>query len=184
MFLIVQKNLTDSTAQAYLIQIRAFFNAVKKPVHQIKVKDIQTFLYNVKRNKSAKTYRNYLGTLKVYFRDFLQEPNLVAEFRFPRKNVIPKAGLPYKDQIRIFFKQLPSKRDKLIFLLLASSGLRLSELLSLRLSDIDLEKRMIVPQLHAGTTKRSWITFYNEEAGEALKSYFSDLESDGKIFKI
>ncbi len=184
MFLIVQKNLTESTATAYLIQIRAFFNTVKKPVPQIKVKDIQNFLYNIKRNKSSKTYRNYLGTLKVYFRDFLSKPELVKDFRFPRKSIIPKMGLPDKEKIRIFFKYLPSERDKLIFILLASSGLRLSELLSLRYSDIDLGERMIMPQSHAGTTKRSWITFYNIEAEEVLKSYFSIIDRDGKIFKI
>ncbi len=109
MFLIVQKNLTESTATAYLIQIKAFFNAVKKPAHQIKVKDVQNFLYNIKRNKSSKTYRNYLGTLKVYFRDFLRKPELVQDFRFPKKSVIPKIGLPNKGQIKIFFKYLPSQ---------------------------------------------------------------------------
>ncbi len=78
----------------------------------------------------------------------------------------------------------PSERDKLIFLLLATSGLRLSELLSLRHSGIDLDNRMIVPQFHTGITKRSWITFYNRETEEVLKSYLSTTRRDGKIFEI
>ena len=63
---------------------------------------------------------------------------------------------------------LPSLKYKIIFLALASSGLRISELLN---ATIDPDKRMIIPQSHEGGTKKSWVTFYNEETANLLESY-------------
>jgi len=53
----------------------------------------------------------------------------------------------------------------------ASSGLRKAEILSLTLDNIDFEKRMITPNNHTGNTKKSWVSFYNEEAEEVLNEY-------------
>jgi integrase len=56
-------------------------------------------------------------------------------------------------------------------LLYATTGLRRDEILSLRPEDIDFDKHMITPNNHEGETKKSWVSFYNEEAGLALKEY-------------
>lgn len=64
------------------------------------------------------------------------------------------------------------KREAL-FLLYATTGLGRDEILSLRLEDIDFEKRMITPNNHRGETKKSWVSFYNEESERALNEYLN-----------
>jgi len=74
--------------------------------------------------------------------------NIVKDFKFPRTTVRPKI-LPSKDQLKIFYNALPDKY-KVIFLLLASSGLRVGELLN---TEIDQNNRMLILRVNVGITK-------------------------------
>ncbi len=100
-------------------------------------------------------------------------PDLAKDIRFPRSKVRPKI-LPSKDQIKNFYDALPDKY-KIIFLMLASSGLRVSELLK---AEIDKTNRMVIPN-HCSQTKCSWVSFYNEEAAALLKNGFPQITVDG-----
>ncbi|RLF92549.1 hypothetical protein DRN52_07825, partial [Thermococci archaeon] len=63
-----------------------------------------------------------------------------------------------------------------MFLIYSTTGLRRKEILNLRVGDIDFEKRMIIPRESSSRTKRTWITFYNDEAEEALKRYLGSFQ--------
>lgn len=58
-------------------------------------------------------------------------------------------------------------------MLYAANGLRREEILSLRPENIDFSKRMITPNNHNGETKKSWVSFYSEDAEVALKEYLA-----------
>jgi integrase len=57
-------------------------------------------------------------------------------------------------------------------MLYATTGLRREEILSLKPENINFDMRIITPNNHEGETKKSWVSFYNEEAEKALKEYF------------
>ena len=52
-----------------------------------------------------------------------------------------------------------------------TSGLKPVELLGLTENGIDMESRMIIPSVHKGATKRSWIAFFNTETETLMKPY-------------
>ncbi len=173
-FLRVQKNLSDLTVQSHLNNLNVFLRQVKKPVNKLAYEDIQDFMLWIKENKSQKTYGNYLCTMKVFFRDFLKMPAMVNDFKFPSISVKPKR-LPSKEELGIFFDALPDIKYRIIFLALASSGLRISELLTV---EVDKGKKILMPESHDGNNKKSWVSFYNSEVEELLKKY------DGNPFEI
>jgi len=110
--------------------------------------------------------------LKVFFRDFLQMPELVSSFKFPHRVFKPKQ-IVTKEQIRTFYSAIESTKEKALLLLYATSGLRRQEILSLTFDDVDFEKRMITPNNHLGETKKSWVSFYNKEAEQMLNKYLA-----------
>ncbi len=65
---------------------------------------------------------------------------------------------------------------KCIAIFLASSGLRKSEVLYLKKSEINTELRCIIPNCHSGETKQTGISFYNEEAEKILQEYLKKIE--------
>jgi integrase len=133
------------------------------------------------RDKSSYTYANYLKALKVFFRDYLGMPHVVSTFKFPHHEIILKK-LPTREELRKFYEALPNLKSKTLFLLFASSGLRLSEVLDLKVSDIDMEKRMIIVN-HASRTKKGWVSFFNEEAQKLLKEYIKVCKPKEKLFR-
>jgi integrase len=118
--------------------------------------------------KSESVYRNTLAAFKRFFRDFLDRPEIVATFKFPQSQFKPKV-VPSKEELQRFYDALDSELSEALFLFYASSGLRKNEVLSLTLKNVDFEKRMIVPNCHWGSTKSSYVSFYNEETEQALK---------------
>ena len=115
-----------------------------------------------------KTYAWHLCALKRFFRDFLGRPSLVESFSFP--TIVPKPKLiPSKEELRRFASCL-NEEDLALFLVLASSGLRRSEVLSVKLKDVDFNRRMFIPA-KSSKTKFAWVGFFNEEAEEALKAF-------------
>jgi integrase len=109
---------------------------------------------------------------------------VVGSFKF-RKIMLRPVVVPSKDQLKRFYQALRTPRARALFLMYVSTGLRKMELLSLTNDDIDWDKRMVIPNNHNGGTKRSWVTFFNEEAERALKEYLAT-RKDGspKLFRI
>ena len=80
--------------------------------------------------------------------------------------------IPSKEELRQALQDAPL-RTKAIVTFLASSGLRASELLELRLKDIDFSKEPNKVNVSGITAKerKSRITFISREASQLLKSY-------------
>ncbi len=174
-FVLIDRRLSMDSAFHYTNTVFRLLTFTGKPVKAIDKDDLREFLSLFSNNH---TYRNNLKGLKVFFRDFMGRPELVGSFKFPRAELQPRF-LPTKKQLSEFFGEL-SGHERPLFLLYASSGLRRSEVLDLRADQLDLENRAIIP-CHATTQKKSWISFYNEEAESELKPW---LTSEGKIFRL
>jgi len=59
----------------------------------------------------------------------------------------------------------------------ATTGLRRDEILSLKLENIDFSKQKTTPDNHEGETKKSWVSFYNDEAERVVKEYLATKKS-------
>lgn len=118
------------------------------------------------RLAAIKGYLRFLG-LKIYTEDckqIIKIPKDVKEREIPlTKDLI----------LRVLRNVTP--RLQTVILILASSGMRIGELVQLRLSDIDLSSNPTRIQLRAQTTKtrQSRETFISSEATKALKDYLS-----------
>jgi integrase len=179
----VDLRLADNTAKEYRRHMRRFLETGKKPAGSATAEDVREFLKPL-TNGSANTYGNALKPLKVFFRDFMKMPEAVETFKF-RKAPLTPVTVPSKEQLRKFYQALRTPIARALFLMYAATGLRKMELLSLRKDDVDWDKRMIVPRSHSGETKRSWATFFNEEAEQALKQYLATRKDDSpKLFRV
>jgi len=160
-FLKVDLRRSDKTAYEHTYYIKKFLNELTKPVESATVEDVREYLKNLKI--SSAQYKNILMALKVFFRDFLKTPEVVASFKFPHQVFKPKQILN-KEQLVQFYNCLETAKEKALFMLYATTGLRRDEISSLKPEDIDFQKGMITPNNHKGETKKSWVGFYNEEA--------------------
>lgn len=121
-------------------------------------KSIQT------RMASVKGYLRHLG-IKIYSEDFKYSVRLPKTIR-QREEPITRAII-----VRIL-KHLPPKLQTVV-VILSASGMRIGELVQLKLSDIDFTTTPTMIKIRAETTKtkQSRDTFLTEEATGMLKDY-------------
>ncbi len=121
-------------------------------------------------------------TMKRLFRDFLKRPDLVERVKVSRPYTPPKfVRLPTAEDLKRVAEYLITLRtaplDMSLFLFYATTGLRRSEALQLKLSDIVWEHRAVVPR-YDRNTKKTGITFFNREAEAWLEYYLSQREEE------
>ncbi|KYK37511.1 MAG: hypothetical protein AYK18_09855 [Theionarchaea archaeon DG-70] len=177
----MDKQLADLTVKAHLSHISRFLGKVSGDPRVLSREDVRTHLRWLKDTKPG-VYKNRLSALKVFYRDFLGRPEVVESFRFPAKaQTIIK--VPATEDLRAFYGDLEELLARAMFLLYATSGLRRNELFRLKRKNIDLQNRMIIPEDNGSRTKRTYVTFYNEEAAKLLEQIFPE-DPEARIFKV
>jgi integrase/recombinase XerD len=180
-FQIVDLKRSERTAKEKVWYIKKFLKIVTKNTSEISREDIRSYLKSLNGVGTA-TYSNTFKSLKVFFRDFLRKPEVVETFRFPKQKFKPKS-IPSREALQKFYEAMHSTKERALFLLYASSGLRRMEILNLLIRDVDFKKRMIKPKTHSGETKKAWLSFFNEETSRVLKQYLETRRDDNpKLF--
>ncbi len=170
----VDLQLRENTVKGHAQKIRRFFKSVKKDPGDVTDVDIRNYLAGFKE-KRERTRANLIIALRRFFRDFMRMGEVVESFRLPHTPFKPKT-VPTREDVQKFYAALKSPRERAIFLMYATTGLRKHELISLALKEIDLERRTVLPKGDCSRTKRTWATFCNEESEQALREYLNGRE--------
>jgi site-specific recombinase XerD len=134
-FCLVDLQLSRDTVKQHRYNLRKFFNWLQRNGYgTVNSEILREFLMEF-RFGNPYTYSNIVKSLKRFFRDFLGIQGIVKSFRFPSASFTIKK-LPTKEELKKFYEALNNVRDKTIFLLIASSGLRRNEALNLKLSSL------------------------------------------------
>ncbi|MBI2937060.1 MAG: tyrosine-type recombinase/integrase [Thaumarchaeota archaeon] len=182
----IDLRLTEETIMYHTGQLKRLDAEIRK--HGIGLvsasqEDLRSYLMRF-NGMSDSSFSNAVKAMRRFYRDFLDRPDLVRTFKLPACMVQPKI-LPSRRDLQEAYASLDNARDKALFLLYATTGLRKEEIRCLKMSELNRENRMIVTGYHRGSTKRAWITFYNSEAEEALNEYLRGREEgDERVFTV
>ena len=146
-FLQVEKGYSDHTCEAYALDLAEFLEFVEDQdsydLSTQKLRNYLTYLYELKRERT--TVARKLAALRSFFRylekrDLFQD-NPMVDIKTPKKgHYLPQFLYPGDIEKHLDTPDLTKPigmRDRAILELFYSSGLRLSELVNLNLSDID-----------------------------------------------
>ncbi len=182
-FLSYEKHYSSNTVLSYgndLEQCNKFLSAINKDFETATANDLRAWMISlVNQNISASSIHRKISTLKTFYKFLLRE-QIVAQDP-TRKLIAPKikSRLPFfveeKNMLSLFqsisfandFKGL---RDKLVLSLLFATGIRLSELLHLTISDIDLHSCTLKV---LGKRKKERIIPFGKTVKEDILSYLT-----------
>lgn len=146
-YLEIEKNYSPHTLVNYHRDLLDFSLFVDKPIEKIDYFIFRKFIASLnQRNLSKKTQARKISTLKSFFKFLLKEgfieTNPALSIPYPKLEKSLSKFLT-EDDMRRLLDSLPQEgllqlRDKAIFELLYSSGMRASELVNLNVDDIDL----------------------------------------------
>ena len=130
-------------------------------------------------NDSESWKSNQIKALRRYARDFLRLGNWIEQFEFKSTSNIMKIKKIPNDEQLVEFCYALSYVSQVAFLVMHDSGLRIGEIMKLRVKDIDFEIKMIdASEIHKGNTKHSYLSFVTEQTSEILFDY---LDNNNKL---
>lgn len=180
-FIIFEKNLSPNTIKAYKndLSILEYFLKKEKIIdtEEIDYKFFKDFLKFLDRyNYSNRSTIRKLSTYINYFK-FL-EHNKLIKMQLSQKISVPKRETRFYDflseeEIKVFLENISPDdeigiRDRVIFEIFYSTGVRISELESIKMKDIDFKNDEIKV---VGKGRKERIVFLNTEANLYLNKY-------------
>jgi integrase/recombinase XerC len=179
-FLKSEQNVSPHTLRSYTKDLDDFLTFIDKSPKEIDNLDIRSFLASLHHKKLKKSsISRKLATIRSFFK-FLHREGYVK--KNPAKLVsspkVPKNLPRFLSIDEVFYlMETPQgdtfkpTRDKAILELLYSSGLRVSELTSLDMSDLNIKESLLLAK---GKGRKERILPIGQKAMEALQNYLPE----------
>lgn len=192
-----RKRLDPKTLKAYRIDLKQYEDFCTNLSDFFDKNVVDSFITSLHKQYKPKTVKRKIASLKAFFhhmeyREVLNEnPFTKLDIRFREAKLLPKT-IPFHT-IQAFLSTLYTQkeraeseyqlrcciRDIAVIELLFATGMRISELCSLKPSDIDLESNNIL--IYGKGAKERIIQFGNQEVIAALTLYQETFKKDIKV---
>lgn len=166
------RGFSPLTVRNYLFFVEKFLARIKKKPDDINQEDAKLYLSEMFDSKSKNTIMLAAAALKFFFKEVLKKD--FDGVPLPKKDKKLPEVLT-KDEVRELIESTDTVKSRLIVSLLYSTGLRVSELVNLKVSDLNLDDKTGWVRRGKGSKDRLFVI--SESLAKELKEY---LESRGK----
>ena len=180
-FLIIEKGLSKNTVKAYETDIKGFIKWINKNnkqsllnIKESSVNQYISYLFSIKLKSSSANRK--ISSLKSFYL-FLLKKKLIryspfSEVISPKQEKYLPASMSESEVEKLLNSPDASKdieqRDKAMIEMLYATGMRISELVNLKITDIDMN-RSVIKVMGKGSKER--LIPFGESASEALFNY-------------
>lgn len=148
-YLSLERNYSSNTVIAYSSDVVEFNNYIKKNLLEINTKDIENYIKNINNLKGV-SVSHKLSSLKSFYNFYLKRgliksnPTLMISRPKLEKKLPTYLSLEeVSSLLDIEVKNAFDARNKAVLELLYSSGLRISELTSMELANLDIDECLV-----------------------------------------
>lgn len=192
-YCLIHKNLNRKTVKAYGIDLRQFLSLIPTDSLPVSKEILMDYLSDIHKMYQPRTIKRKIASVKAFFH-YLEYEEIIQlnpfnkidlSFRQPKRlpKTIPSNMIEvflstiYKEKGRALtpYQEKVVVRDIAVMELLFATGMRISELCTLRQADLDLKNRTVL--IFGKGAKERMLQIGNEEVIEALlryKDYFSE----------
>ena len=192
--LIIEKGLSKNTIQSYESDIYQLYqwnlSKNKKRISEIKKFDTSQYIsYLFNQNLKSSSVNRKISSLKTFFNFLLKkkliEANPFADQIMPKKPVSLPKSISEDDVVKLLDApkedSLIGIRDRAMLELLYASGVRISELVNIKFSDLDLE-RNIIKVFGKGSKER--LVPFGEDAAQCISAYIDERKKNKSLASI
>lgn len=169
---------SEQTSRMYLFHNKTFLNYIKKQPEEVSEDNIKDYLMIRSVKLSSASLSHIMNALVFFYRDVLGN-NIVIKTPKPNKKLPVVLTM---NEVKRLIDNTKNPKHRLIIELLYSTGLRLSECINLKYSDIDLNENIGWVRNGKGGKDRQFII--SDRLNKSLKKYTgkSMNEADNYIF--
>lgn len=176
------KKYSNNTVRSYISSFEDFINYYSdKDINHLNENDIREYIQLMVQEKRSNSYINIaINSIKFYYEIVQGMPNRLYSIERPRtKKKLP--SILSKEDVRSIIENTNNLKHRCIVSLLYSAGLRRSELLNLKLTDID-SSRMLIHVINAKGNKDRY-TLLSKNTLKDLRSYFKQWRPSNYLFE-
>lgn len=189
-----QKRLDTKTLKAYKIDLRQFSEQISTTeIESITTSVLETYITNLHQQYSPKTVKRKIASIKAFFH-YLEYKDIIIlnpfnklQIKFREPVILPKT-IPLKT-LEVLFNAAYAKyhkttspcqkrktlRDIAVYELLFATGIRISELCSILLQNMDLQNNIIL--IHGKGSKERLIHICDPNVLSILNQYYTEYYS-------
>jgi integrase/recombinase XerD len=176
------KKYANNTVKTYVSCFEDYLNYYRDlDVNNLDENDVRNYLvYLIKMDRSDSYINQAINSIKFYYETVLGLPNRFYSIERPRK----KRKLPVvlsKEDVSLIIASSNNIKHKCIISLLYSAGLRRSELINLKLEDIESKRMLIKVQDAKGNKDR--YTLLSETVLKDLRVYYKEYKPKTYLFE-
>lgn len=175
------RGFTDSTKEYYFRHVSAFLKHWDKPPQEATENDISKYLHGLIMEKKLKpqSINKYNTALRFFFQATLNKTlNLRAIPRCRAESKLPVL-LSREELWRLF--DVCELKNKAIFMTFYGSGIRLAELVNLKISDVDSKNMQIF--IRQGKPKKDRYALLSQSNLEILREYWKKYRPKNWLFE-
>ena len=165
------KKYANNTVRSYVSRFENFINYYKDiDLIDLNENDVRIYLQKLIDEERSNSYINIsINAIKFYYEMVLGMPNRFYSIERPRKEFkLPK--VLSKEEVFSIIENTNNIKHRCIVSLLYSAGLRRSELLNLKIENIDSKRMLIKVKQAKGNKDRN--TVLNQSVLEDLRKYY------------
>lgn len=169
------RNFSPKTSYRYLRHVESLFAWLgpHRP-RRVERQDVVDFLVMLleEQELAASSRANVLAAVKVFFNQVVQKPEVVAGIPWPkRERFLPY--IPSTDELSALFAAVESLHLRVMLELALACGLRVSELCSLQVTDIESARGLL--HIRQGKGKKDRLVPLGEAMLERLREHYRRL---------
>lgn len=178
---LILKGFSPKTKKVYLGHTRRFLQEINKEYSDISVDDIRSYLVGLldEKKKSHSYVSQALSSIRFLFYNVLHINSLNLDLPRPKKEHKLPEVLSQEEVVNIL-KSIHNIKHRAILFLTYSAGLRVSEVVSLTISDIDSNRKLI--RIKQGKGRKDRYTLLSDTALEVLKEYATHHKLESWLF--
>lgn len=178
---LVIKGYSIKTRQAYVKQIKRFTSFIDRNINEINNETVRRYvLFLMEELGLSHSYVNQaISAIKFLYQYVLQDNRITVILPRPKKEYkLP--NILSLEEVRRVFEAVGNEKHKTILYLVYSGGLRVGEVVRLKLTDIDSERMLI--HVVQGKGRKDRYTLLSEVALVQLRKYYRIYRPEDWLF--
>ena len=161
------RGFSPETIKAYLLHNKKFLESTSKKPREITERDIKEYLGDlISKKYSMRTVSLVRSSLIFYFREVLGKNIKIKSPKVP----FTLPSVLQREEVRAMLNSAKDPKHKIMIKLLYSSGLRLSELQKMKVSDLEINQR--IGWVRKGKGQKDRMIILSNDLCQDLEKYF------------
>lgn len=165
---LIVEGYSAKTLKMYILYAREVLYSINKPIASIDKRDVVSYLANKKEEGCENsTLALVHAAMEYMFKKYLKM-NILEEIKIPKKGkTLPKVLT--KDEIRLLFQHTRFGRNRLMLQFMYGSGCRVSEVVKMKVNDLNFKERTAA--IRGGKGNKDRMIILSKEWIHDIKKY-------------